>query len=461
MDYTDIGSYIKSSGRCHLVGIGGVSMSPLAILLYGMGIDVTGSDMNDSEAISNLLDIGIKASVGHRVDNIKGVDYVIRTAAARDDNIEIKAARDMGIPVFERAEAWGYLMRSYSQAVCISGTHGKTTTTSMVTHILLAAGADPTVMIGGNLPILGAGHRVGSGDTIVLESCEYYNSFHSFFPTIAVVLNVDNDHLDYFADLDALKASFNKFASLVPDDGTIICNADDKNALDALIPLKRELFLYGFSDQARLRGINIKADGRNPSMEVIYDNEPYCSITLGIPGIHNLSNALAAIAVAIDMKIPIDAIKDGLISFTGVDRRFEFKGSINGADVYDDYAHHPSELHALLDAVSSLNYERVILAFQPHTYSRTRALFTDFATQLGRADITFLAEIYAAREFDDKSVSSELLAKSIPGAQSFASLPDLARELASIASAGDLILIVGAGDIYLVSEALTSGTLSN
>ncbi|MCL2046317.1 MAG: UDP-N-acetylmuramate--L-alanine ligase [Oscillospiraceae bacterium] len=452
----DIEPYIKEGKRCHMVGIGGVSMSPLAILLHGMGIPITGSDMNDCEAIGTLQEAGINAMVGHSTQYLNGVDYVIRTAAAREENIEIKAAREMGIPVFERAEAWGYIMRSYKNAICIAGTHGKTTTTSMVTHILLAASADPTVMIGGNLPILGSGYRFGKGDSIVLESCEYYNSFHSFFPTIAVILNIDNDHLDFFTNMENLKESFRQFASLVPPDGSIICNLDDENTMNALGLFDKELITFGMGENATVRGVNIRIGGRNPSMDVLYKGKPFCSVVLGIPGIHNLKNALAAIAVSIQMGLSIESIIEGLYSFQGVDRRFQYKGSINGADVYDDYAHHPSELCALLDAAQSLEYKRIVLAFQPHTYTRTHNLFDDFATQLSRADITLLAEIYAAREKNEIGISSQMLAKSVPGARSYPSLDDITKEIATIAKDGDLILTVGAGDVYQVGEALVN-----
>ena len=454
METNEFEYYIKSGARCHLVGIGGVSMSPLAEILHGMGVGITGSDMSDSPAIARLRKIGINVTVGHSAENVRGAGYVIRTAAAREDNAEIIAARELGIPVFERAQAWGYIMRGYKDAVCISGVHGKTTTTSMITHILLAADADPTIMIGGTLPILGSGYRVGKGDVIALESCEYYNSYHSFSPTVAVVLNVDADHLDFFRDIDDLKNSFRKFASLVPEDGHIICNGDDENTMQALSSLGRELFTFGFGEGARVRGIGVRSAGRNPSMEVTFDGKRFCGISLSIPGIHNLKNALAATAAAIALGMPVAAIEKGLRSYTGAGRRFEYKGSYCGAEVYDDYAHHPSELRALLDAVSTLDYKRVILAFQPHTFSRTKALFPDFVTELSRADVTFLAEIYAAREKNNIGITSGVLADAVPGARHCATLSKMSEEIAAVARAGDIVLTVGAGDIYTVGEAL-------
>jgi len=454
MGLIELERHIKSNERCHLIGIGGVSMSPLAEMLLGMGVRISGSDINDSPMIAKLRSMGIDVTIGHFAENVHGAGFIIRTAAAREDNIEIITAREQGIPIFERAEAWGYLMRGYKNAVCVSGVHGKTTTTSMITHILLAAGTDPTIMIGGTLPALGSGYRVGKGDFIALESCEYYNSFHCFYPTVAVVLNVDADHLDFFKDIDDLKSSFCKFASLVPDEGHIVCNGDDKNTMEALSTLNRKLFTFGFGEGARVRGVNVSAIGRRPSMDVLYDNEPLGRVTLQIPGVHNLLNALAATSAAIAVGIPVKSITEGLYSYTGVCRRFEYKGSINGADVYDDYAHHPCELHALLDAVSTLDYSRVILAFQPHTFSRTKALFSDFVNELGRADVTFLAEIYAAREKNDICINSGILANAVPGARCLPDFSELAKEIGAIAREGDIILTVGAGDIYKVGEML-------
>ena len=511
MSFNELEHYLKSGERCHLVGIGGNSVSSLAEILNEKGVCVSGSDINDSPVIDRMRELGIKVAIGHSAKNVDGVSCVIRTAAAREDNIEIKTARARGIPIFERSEAWGYIMSRYKNAICIAGVHGKTTTTSMVTHILLAAEVDPTIMIGGTLPILGSGYRLGNGDFIALESCEYYNSFHNFCPTVAVILNVDTDHLDFFRDLDDLKSSFRKFASLVPDSGYIVCNGDDGNTMEALAPLKRDLFTFGFSEVAvldtnaasgsnayqtakasikaqeekkaletkdmqmahlknehvkhllqdcpaipmRVRGVNVLHAGNNPSMDILYDGEPLCKITLQIPGIHNLRNALAAIAASLAIGIPVRAIENGLYSYKGVGRRFEYKGSVNGADVYDDYAHHPSELCATLDSISTLGYKRTILAFQPHTYSRTKALYSDFVTELSRPDITFLAPIYAAREKDDRTISSEVLAGSVPGARCCRNLQELADEIAAIARAGDIVVTAGAGDVYKVGEALT------
>ena len=444
--------------RGYLIGIGGVSMAPLAEVLQGEGLVITGSDMQRSAKVAELESKGIHVNIGHDAANITPeIDFVVRTAAVRDDNPEIRAARELGIPVFERTQAWGSIMKDYRSALCISGTHGKTTTTSMCTHILMAAEKDPTVMIGGTLPLLQAGHRVGRGDTIILEACEYYDSFLSFFPTIAVILDVEADHLDYFKDLDAVKASFRKFAALVPaDTGTIIVNADDENAMDSVRGLDRHIVTFGLSEGADVRAVNIISSGAQTEFDVVSGGTLFAHLELRVPGIHNVKNALAATAAAIEMGISPNAVKYGLAGFSGANRRFEFKGKFNGADIYDDYAHHPGELKALLDAVEPMGYKRTLVVFQPHTYTRTYALFDDFVEQLRRPDQTYLAEIYAAREKNTIGISSEDLAKQIPNSLFFSSFEELEKALAFSVAPGDLVLTVGAGDVYKIGEDLVS-----
>ena len=450
----DIETYLKPGMRAHLVGIGGVSMSPLAEALHGAGLVITGSDIRESEVLDQLRTLGIRIAVGHSADNIAGADLIIRTAAAREDNVEIAAARQAGIPVFERAQAWGSIMKNYKNAVCISGTHGKTTTTSMTTHILMAADKDPTVMIGGTLPLLGAGHRVGKGDTIVLESCEYYNSFHSFFPTIAVILNVDADHLDFFGDIENVKRSFRTFAELGPEDGWVIYNHDDKNTVDAMRGIERRILTFGLEEGADVRAERVTLEGKHLRFDVTFRGEQFLHLELQLPGRHNVYNAVAAVSAAIAMGIPADAVEKGLKNFRGAGRRFEFKGCLNGAEIYDDYAHHPGELRALLDAALNMGYKRVITAFQPHTYSRTKTHFDEFVNQLRRADKVLLAEIYAAREKNTEGISSRSLAEAIPGAEYFPTFEEMEARLRELASEGDIILTVGAGDIYKVGEAV-------
>lgn len=443
-----LNQYLQPGKRVHLVGIGGVSMRPLGLVLQGMGITVTGSDMNSSVSTDELIAHGIHVAIGHRAENIQGADCIIRTAAAHNDNPEIAAARAAGIPVFERAQAWGVIMRSYRNAVCISGTHGKTTTTSMVTHILMEAEVDPTVMIGGYLPMLHAGHRVGQGDTIVLESCEYCDSFLNFYPTLAVILNIEADHLDYFKDLMAIEKSFHTFAGLATNG--VLANGDDQNTIDALKGM--EYVTFGMGQHNRIHAANVSEDFR--SFDVICDGVVYCHLELGVVGRHNTLNALAAAGAAWMLGISGEHTAKGLATFHGAGRRMEFKGTFNGADVYDDYAHHPGELAATIDAVRCMGYKRMILAFQPHTYTRTQALFDDFVKELKLPDQVVLAEIYAARERNTIGISSMDLAKQIPGAVYCETLPQVTEYLRQNAREGDVILTVGAGDIYRAGEAL-------
>ena len=444
----ELKKYLLPGKRVHLVGIGGVSMRPLGLVLKGMGMEVTGSDMNASVSTDELMSKGIQVSIGHRAENILGADCIIRTAAAHNDNPEIAEARSQGIPVFERAQAWGVIMQAYKNAVCIAGTHGKTTTTSMATHIFMEAGIDPTVMIGGYLPLLNAGHRVGNGDTIVLESCEYCDSFLNFAPTLAVITNVEADHLDYFKDLQDVEKSFRKFAELSTNG--ILANGDDPHVVETLEGLS--YISFGFNDTNRICAKNISADWRH--FEVVCDGTHYCHIDLSVIGKHNVLNALAAAGSAWMLNIPGDTVSAGLASFTGADRRMQYKGQINGAALYDDYAHHPEELSATIDAVRTMAPKRLVIAFQPHTYTRTKALFDDFVTELSRADVVILAEIYAAREKNTIGISSKDLAQQIPGSIYCETLQQVAQQLGAVAQPGDVLLTIGAGDIFRAGEML-------
>ncbi len=451
----DFKNYLKPGIRVHLAGIGGVSMCPLAEVLQGMGLCVQGSDMTESETVKHLRTLGIPVSIGHSAENLQSAQLVIRTAAIHDDNPEISGAVTRGIPVYERAQAWGAIMQQYRNALCISGTHGKTTTTSMATHIFMAAQADPTVMIGGTLPMLHSGYRVGHGDTIILESCEYCNSFLNFFPTVAVILNVEADHLDFFKDLTDVERSFHAFADLVPQNGFVIANADDPGAMDAVKGLAHSVFTFSVKDEAAdCRADQVAYHDGCGEFDVVIHGKFYAHIALAVAGKHNVSNALAAAAAAYVLGISGKAVEEGLHSFHGAGRRFEYKGSFRGAEVYDDYAHHPGELHALLTTARSMACKRVICAFQPHTYTRTQALFSDFVKELKLADVAVLAEIYAARETNDIGISSSQLAEKIPGAIYCSTLDQVADTLAQIAQPGDLILTVGAGDIFRAGEKL-------
>lgn len=448
-------NYMSRGRKGHLIGVGGVSMSSLAEVLQDMGIIITGSDMNENQNVRGVRAHGIEVFIGHRAENVgDDVEFVVRTAAVHDDNPEIIAARERGIPVFERTQAWGAISKGYNNALCISGTHGKTTTTSMCTHILMAADKDPTVMIGGTLPLLNAGHRVGRGNTIVMEACEYYNSFLSFHPTVAVILNIEEDHLDFFKDLADIKNSFREFALRTPEDGCVVVNADDANSMDAVKDIDRKVITFGLTPEADVYAENVRYVGANSEFDIMYKGRLFTDVTLHVPGVHNVKNALAATAACICLGVRPLAVKYGLAGFNGAGRRFEFKGKFNGAEIYDDYAHHPGELKALLDTVETLNYQRTILAFQPHTYSRTAALFDDFVEQLKRPDVLMLAEIFAAREKNTIGISSADLADKIENSFYFPTFDELEAALRVSARPGDIILTVGAGDIYKVGERL-------
>ncbi len=346
-------------------------------------------------------------------------------------------------------------MRQYPNALCVSGTHGKTTTTSMCTHIFMAAEKDPTVTIGGTLPLLGKGHRVGSGDVIIAESCEYCTSFLFFAPTVAVILNVEEDHLDFFKDLEDIEHSFRTFAELVPEDGWVIANADNSGAMTAVDGIDRRVFTFGLDHAADCTAANLTVEHGLHSFDVMIRGEKYAHVSLHVHGRHNVSNALAAASASYVLGIPGSAVEEGLATFTGAGRRFEYKGSFNGADIYDDYAHHPDEIHALLAMAKELGYKRIVVAFQPHTYSRTAKLFNRFVEELSAADVAVLAEIYAAREQNVLGISSADLARNIPGSVYCPTLDKTAEQLRAIVRPGDLVLTVGAGDIYKVAGKLT------
>ena len=451
----DIKTYFRPGCRVHLVGIGGVSMCALAEALQGMGLLVQGSDMSESAAVKHLREEGITVSIGHAADNLQNCDVVIRSAAIHDNNPEIAGAVARGIPVYERAEGWGGIMQAYQNALCVSGTHGKTSTTSMCTHIFMAAQKDPTVMIGGVLPLLGSGYRVGKGDTIILESCEYCNSFLKFFPTVAVILNVHEDHLDFFKDLPDIEKSFRTFAELTPTNGHVVANRDDEGVREALDGFDRPVFWFSVKDEtANAYAANVAFFDGKGEFDAVMDGKVYAHVALSVPGKHNVSNALAAAAAAYLLGIDGKAVEEGLHAFGGAERRFQHKGTFHGAEVYDDYAHHPDELHALLQTAASVPHRRIICAFQPHTYTRTKALFDDFVKELKAPEVAILAEIYAARETNDVGISSRDLCAEIPGSVYCSTLHEVTETLRRIVRPGDLVLTVGAGDIYRAGEEL-------
>ena len=454
----DIHAYIRPGAHAHLVGIGGVSMSPLAEVLHGAGVTITGSDMHDSETVEHLRSLGIPVVIGHRGESVQGAGCVIRTAAVHDDNPEIAAARAAGIPVFERAEAWGAIMRHYQNALCVAGTHGKTTTTSMCTQIFLAAQRDPTVMIGGTLPALGAGHRVGKGDTIILESCEYCNSFLSFFPTVAVILNVDADHLDFFKDLEDVKHSFRRFAQLIPKDGLLIINGAIPRLSEITDGLSCRVATFGSSPENDYFFTDIAHDDTARASFVLHFHGKELPVRLGVPGEHNIANAAAALALADHLDLDMERAAESLHGFTGTDRRFEYKGELHGVTIIDDYAHHPTEIEATLKAAANYPHRTLWCVFQPHTYSRTKAFFHDFARALSHADHVILADIYAARETDTLGVSSALLCQEIRNlgtdCRYFPSFEEIEKFILENCIPGDLLITMGAGNVVNIGEDL-------
>ncbi len=449
----EINEYIKNGKKAFLVGIGGISMCALADFLKSRGLIVSGSDIRDGETVKRLMDDGIEVHIGHSAEHIFGADCLIRTAAVGDDNPEVAAAIRTGIPVFERAAVWGAIMKEFEQAVCIAGTHGKTTTTSMAVQIAMEGSKDPTAMIGGVLPFIGAEHRIGGHKLIIAESCEYKNSFLKFNPTVAVILNVEEDHLDFFSGIEDIVASFRAFAERTPEDGVVIVNADDANAMKSVEGIDRRTVTFGI-DSGTVRAINLNSVQGCYSFDISHPNG-MIPITLNRPGLFNVYNALAAAASALEVGIDGIAISRGLESFSGVKRRFEFKGTYNGAIIYDDYAHHPSEVKVLFDATENLGYKRTVVVFQPHTYTRTKALFQDFVRELKRPDVVLLLPIYSAREVDTGEISSDMLAADIgAGAEVVEGNTAAAEKLRAILQKGDLVLTVGAGEAYIAGEMI-------
>ena len=447
-------------GKVYFLGIGGIGMSAEARYFLHEGRRVAGYDRTPSELTAELRREGAEVTYDESTDAIpagfRSSDdtLVVYTPAIPEDHPQLRFFRDGGFEVVKRSRLLGAISEG-KYVMAVAGTHGKTTTTSMATHIFIAAQKDPTVMIGGTLQLLHSGYRVGKGDTIIAESCEYCNSFLSFFPTVAVILNVEADHLDFFKDLADVEHSFRHFAELVPIGGHVVANMDDEGARDALRGISQPIFWFSYDDPAaQCRAENVVWTDGLPSFDIYIRGSYYAHVSLRVGGKHNVMNALAAASAAYLLGVSGEAVGLGLATFTGAGRRFEYKGSFHGADVYDDYAHHPGELHALLEMAKTLPYKRIICAFQPHTYTRTKALFNDFVKELRVPDVVVLAEIYAAREQNDIGISSMDLSREIPGSVYCPTLDKVTAALARIACPGDLILTVGAGDIFKAGEKL-------
>ena len=444
----------------HFIGIGGISMSGLAEILLGEDFKVSGSDSKESPLTDSLTRKGARIFYGQRASNITDdVELVVYTAAIHPDNPEYASAVEKGIPMLTRAQLLGQIMRNYDTPIAVSGTHGKTTTTSMISQILLEADADPTISVGGILPSIGGNIRVGQSETFVTEACEYTNSFLSFFPKISVILNIDADHLDFFKDIDDIRHSFRKFAQLLPADGALIINADTPHYQDIIKDLSCKIITYGLEHEAQYQATDITYDKYgHASFTVLKDGRKAGSFYLKVPGSHNVSNALAAIALARLLQIPNDVIIKGLGSFTGTDRRFQYKGEVAGVTIVDDYAHHPTEIQATLNAAHNYPHKKLWCVFQPHTYTRTKAFFHEFADALSLADKIVLADIYAARETDPGDIHSKdiqkLLLEKGKEAYYFPSFEEIEKFLREKCINGDLLITMGAGDVVLVGEAL-------
>lgn len=444
----------------HFIGIGGISMSGLAEILLKEGFTVSGSDSKESPLTDRLEGLGARVFYGQRASNIiPGIDAVVYTAAIHEDNEEFKAAADAGLPMLSRAELLGQLMKNYETPIAVSGTHGKTTTTSMLSHILLAGDLDPTISVGGILKAIGGNIRVGDSGLFVTEACEYTNSFLHFFPKIGIILNIDADHLDFFKDLDDIRCSFRKFAELLPEDGALIINADIPD-LDAFTEgLKCKVIRYGNDSSLDYSATNILHDNvGDASFDLVKSGIFMDRISLSVNGDHNVSNALAAIAACDILDVPVETIKQGLKAFTGTKRRFEYKGEINGITVIDDYAHHPTEIRAALEAARHYPHQEIWCVFQPHTYTRTKALFADFVSALSTTDHVILADIYAARETDTLGISSGDIASALKeqgcDAYYFSSFEEIESFCLRQCKKGDLLITMGAGDVVNIGEAL-------
>ena len=444
----------------HFIGIGGISMSGLAEILLDEGFQISGSDARESALTRHLELLGARVFYGQRPENIlPGTDLAVYTAAIHPDNPEYAAAKVKGIPMLTRAELLGQIMKNYRLPIAVAGTHGKTTTTSMASEILLEARRDPTISVGGILPSIGGNIRVGGSETFITEACEYTNSFLSFFPKIGIILNMDADHLDFFKDIQDIRRSFRKFAELIPADGTLIIDRDTPAWETVAEGLPCRVITYSLKEDADYTAREIQFDQEgHPSFTAFRGSESLGRFSLKIPGRHNVSNALAAIALADLLGIKEDDVRRGFLRFHGADRRFQYKGTFQGVTVIDDYAHHPTEIRATLEAAQNYPHKALWCVFQPHTYTRTKALFSQFAQALSLADHVVLADIYAARETDTLGISSEALAAAVSdlGTDSIylPSFEAIEEFLKKNCSPGDLLITMGAGDVVNIGEKL-------
>ena len=444
----------------HFIGIGGISMSGLAEILLDEGFTISGSDSKESDLTKHLEAKGISVFYGQKASNIiPGIDLVVYTAAIHEDNPEFAQAKAQGLPMLSRAELLGQIMDNYEQSIAVAGTHGKTTTTSMISQILLEAKTDPTITVGGILEAINGNLRVGESEVFISEACEYTNSFLNFRPKYSIILNVEAEHLDFFKDLDDIRKSFHKFAANTLADGATIINGEIDNYTEIVKGLPQRIITYGLNSSYDYYAENITYDEKACAIfSVMHDGQKIMDVHLNVPGKHNVSNSLAAIALCDIMDIPNEAVISGLLKFGGANRRFQYKGKIDGITIIDDYAHHPTEIKATLTAAANYPHERLVLVFQPHTYSRTKAFLDDFAEVLSMADVVVLADIYAAREQNTYGVSSKdilnLLKKKGTEAYYLPSFEEIEKFLLKNCINGDLLITMGAGNVVEIGEAL-------
>ena len=451
---------LKKGQKIHMIGIGGISMSGLAEILTKWGYKVSGSDLKSSDITEKLKKSGIEIFVPHDSQNIDGANAVVYTAAVTEDNPELIRAKQLGLPIADRATLLGEITKIYPKTIAISGTHGKTTTTSMISVVFEEANTNPTILVGGVVDAIGGNYRIGNSEFLVTEACEYVESFLKFYPHTAVILNIEEDHLDYFRDIDHIKSAFEKFANRVPVHGLLVGNFDDENIREIFSNANHNYISFGLKyEKADWRAEIISTNTQGCAKFVaVHRNQRVGTIQLNVPGVHNVYNALACIASASFHGIDFDIIKSALQKFIGARRRFEYKGSYNGITIVDDYAHHPSEVQATLEAASHHSHNSLWCVFQPHTYTRTKALLNEFATAFKAADKVVIIDIYAAREANTGQIHSTDLVNAINKQTDNAiyaeSFDQAAEILQNQANSGDLIITMGAGDVYKIGETI-------
>lgn len=451
---------LKKYKKIHMVGIGGVSMSGIAEILVNFGFTVTGSNNIETTVTKKLQKAGIHISIGHKEENISDQDVVVFSAAIKQDNIELVTAKQKNIPIIERADFLGELTRCYQDTITVSGTHGKSTTTSMVSLCFLEALKDPSIQVGADIKQLDGNYRVGNSEYFIIEACEYVESFLKFSPKSEIILNIDNDHLDYFKTFDNIKNAFIKYVKLLPQDGLLVVNGDDKNTLDLTNHTNATTLTYGITNKnTDFFAVNIVFDNNGfPEFDVYAKGDFYGRIKLSVPGMHNVLNSLACIALCDYYGIQLEAIQNALLTFTGANRRFEWKGTINGANIYDDYGHHPTEIIATAKALMNKKYHQSWVVFQPHTYSRTKTLLDDFAKALLNFDHIIILDIYAAREKNTYGITSKDLADRIcslgKNAVYIPNFDDCVQYLKNNLKENDILITQGAGTVTEIGPML-------